>query len=97
MIQIIVLALPILGIIGYFIDSQELFWLGAIGNLLFTLIALFTRQLAPRSIKWIIVASMAGWIITSSFINGVLLGCCFVTAFSSVIAVFIMLFMKKKL
>ena len=95
MIQLIVLALPILGIIGYFVDSQGLFLTGAIGSLLFTLIALFTGKLASYSIKWLIIASIMGWIITSSFINGMLLGCCAVIASSTIMSIFIMLFIKK--
>lgn len=97
MIQVIVLVLPILGIIGYFTDSQGLFLTGAIGNLVFTLIAFFTGKLTPHSIKWLILACIASWIITSSFINGILLGCCVVMAFSVIMSLFIMLFTKRKL
>ncbi|MDB0713551.1 hypothetical protein PL482_21135 [Bacteroides xylanisolvens] len=91
MIQIIVLLLPILGLIGYFADLQWLFLTGSIGSLFFTLVALFTKQLTPTSIKWLIIASIAGWIISSSFINGVLLGICSVTAFSTIFSIFVIL------
>ena len=91
MIQIIVLLLPILGLIGYFADLQWLFLTGSIGSLFFTLVALFTKQLTPTSIKWLIIASIAGWIISSSFINGVLLGICAVTAFSTIFSIFVIL------
>lgn len=76
MIRILIFALPILGIIGFCIEEIWLYYLASIPCLVAILAMIFTKKLSLTMFELFLAIIIGCWILSSSFIDGLLLGGC---------------------
>jgi len=88
MVQIIMLTLPIIGIIGYYTDTEWLYYLCSILTLIATLTMIFSKRLSQTMFEIFIALIIGCWIISSSFIDGLLLGSCAFVIISNLITIY---------
>ena len=89
---LIQLAAPIVGIVGFFSDISWMYYVGCGISLFLTVTSILSGQLNPKGILWDIIAIVVIWIMTKSFITGLLLGPTFTLlismAFVLILAIF---------
>ncbi len=82
------LALPIIGIIGYYTEVEWLYYLCSILTFIATLTMIFSKRLTQTMFEIFIVLIIGFWILSSSFIDGLLLGSCAFVIISNVITIY---------
>lgn len=87
MIRILILASPILGIIGFCIEESWLYYLASIPCLIAVLTMIYSKKLSLTMFELFLAIIIGCWILSSSFIDGLLLGVCAFTMMSNLIAI----------
>lgn len=88
MMRILLLALPILGIIGFCLEENWLYYFASIPCLVAISTMLYFKRLSIAMFELFLAIIIGCWILSSSFIDGLLLGGCAFIIVSNLIAIF---------
>lgn len=92
MIQILFyLLLPLAGILGYWFEISWLYYAASILNLVFVLFAIGSKNLSKGNFEMLLVCMIGCWVVSHSFISGVLLGACLHLIVNGALSVWIIL------
>ena len=87
MIRILILISPILGIIGFCLEEDWLYYLTSIPCLVAVLTMSYFQKLSLTMFELFLAIIIGCWILSSSFVDGLLLGCCVFIIMSNLITV----------